>query len=109
MCIRVPCRRRWTVLFLLLAGSFYGLAERSVAQGFVYPVFYRPPEARYFVLDTPHFEIIYEAGAEAEARETAARLEANLPAAMALVGSRSRLRMPVVINRFNDRSNGYVT
>ncbi|GIV59234.1 MAG: hypothetical protein KatS3mg043_0323 [Rhodothermaceae bacterium] len=79
------------------------------AQGFVYNVVYRPPEARYFVLETPHFEVIYEEGAGAEARETAARLEANLPAVQALVGARSRLRMPVVINRFNDRSNGYVT
>lgn len=77
------------------------------AQTPLYPVQYRP--VRYETFRTTHFDLIYEQGAQAEAEETAALLEAELPATFALVGRVGRLRMPVVLNRFNDRSNGFVT
>ncbi len=93
---------------LILGGGILGLAR---AQTFpvVYNVVYRPPGARYLVLKSPHFDVIFQEGAEAEAREAAAILEAELPRTQALAGSRRRLRMPVVLNRFNDRSNGFVS
>ncbi len=93
---------------LILGGGILGLAR---AQTFpvTYGVVYRPPGVRYLVLKSPHFEMIFQEGAEAEAREAAAILEAELPRTQALVGSRRRLRMPVVLNRFNDRSNGFVS
>ncbi len=93
-------------LFLLLALCIPGAAR---AQSFpVYEVLYRPPEARYFVLKSRHFDVIFQEDAAQEARETAALLEAERPATQGLVGARRRLRMPVVLNRFNDRSNGFV-
>ena len=97
-----------TGLFVLILGGIVGRAE---AQTFpvAYDVVYRPPGVRYYVLKSPHFDLIFEEGAEAEAREAAGILEAELPRTQALVGSRRRLRMPVVLNRFNDRSNGFVS
>lgn len=79
------------------------------AQAQRYPVTYRPPGVRYWVYESAHFRIIYEAGLDQEAGEAAAILEATLPEARRLVGLRRKLEMPVVLNRFNDRSNGYVT
>ena len=74
-----------------------------------YGTVYRPSGATYQVFKSPHFDVIFQDGAEADAREAAAILEAELPRTQALVGSRRRLRMPVVINQFNDRSNGFVS
>ncbi|RMH69277.1 MAG: hypothetical protein D6685_01435 [Bacteroidetes bacterium] len=79
------------------------------AQVPIYDVLYRPPGVDYRVLRSPHFDIIFQVGLEAEAREAAAVLEGTLPGTRDLVGLRRPLRMPVVLNRFNDRSNGYVT
>ncbi len=74
-----------------------------------YDVDYRPPGVRYHVFESSNFEVIFQEGAEADAREAAAILEAELPRTQALVGSRRALRMPIVINQFNDQSNGFVT
>lgn len=92
----------------MFGGGILGLAR---AQSFpvVYNVVYRPADARYLVLKSPHFDVIFEEGAEAEAREAAAVLEGELPRTQALVGSHRRLQMPVVLNQFNDRSNGFVS
>ena len=68
----------------------------------------RPPGIRYLVLESEHFQVIFQEGAESVAREAAALLEGELPGAEALVGHRSAMRMPVVLNAYNDRSNGYV-
>ena len=74
-----------------------------------YGTVYRPSGVQYQVLKSPHFDVIFQEGAEADAREAAAILEAELPRTQALVGSARRLRMPVVVNQFNDRSNGFVS
>ena len=68
----------------------------------------RPAHASYRVHPTEHFEIIFQEGAESEALEAAKILERELPAAEARFGYATRIRMPVVLNAFNDRSNGYV-
>ena len=88
---------------------FLVVPEAGRAQQLFYNVIYRPPDARYLVLESPHFDVVFQDGLDEEAREMAAILEATLPSAQALTGYRHRLRMPVVLNRFNDRSNGYVT
>ncbi len=93
----------WGLFFVTLFG------RDAAAQTFVYDVVYRPPGTRYFVLESPHFDVLYEDGALDEARETARRLERALPAVDSLVGARHTLHMPVVLNRFNDRANGFVS
>ena len=103
-----PIRRTfagWIALCWLLVGASPGRAQSLPA----YDTVYRPSEAAYQVLESPHFEVIFEAGYEAAARETAAILEADLDAARAFVGMRRTLRVPVVLNGFNDVANGYVT
>ncbi len=74
----------------------------------VYGTVWRPSEIGWHVLRSPHFDVIYNSGWEQEAREAAAVLESELPAASALVGSNRLLKMPVVLNGYNDRSNGFV-
>ena len=97
---------RTSALFMVLCWMTGSLWAQTFS---VYDVLYRPPSARYLVLESPHFDVIFQEGLADEGREAAAILEAQLPATQALVGSRRTLRMPVVLNRFNDRSNGYVT
>ena len=67
---------RTGLLFLILGGGILGLAR---AQTFpvTYGVVYRPSGVRYLVLKSPHFDMIFQEGAEAEAREAAAILEAE--------------------------------
>ena len=69
----------------------------------------RPPGIRYQVLESEHFQIIFQQGAEPEAREAAAVLEYELPKAEAIAGHSRPMRMPVILNAYNDRSNGFVT
>ncbi len=82
--------------------------ESLFGQSPVYGVDYRPPGVAYFVLKRPHFDIIYQRGREAEAAELGATLEASLPGTDSLVGVRHTLHMPVILNDFNDQSNGFV-
>ena len=98
-----------TGLFFLILGSLVLGTARAQTFPVVYNTIYRPLDVRYLVLKSPHFDLIFEEGAEAEAREAAAILEAELPRTQALVGSRRRLSMPVVLNRYNDQSNGFVS
>ena len=98
----LPLRACALLLFLVLPAAVQ-------AQQLFYNVIYRPPDVRYLVLESPHFDVVFQDGLGEEAREMAAILEATLPSAQALTGHRHRLHMPVVLNRFNDRSNGYVT
>lgn len=94
----------------LLSAILLVLSTALHAQEFpAYDIIYRPPSAQYSVLKTPHFDIIFERGLEQQARETAEILERALPTTQAVVGTRRRIKMPVVLNGFNDLSNGYVT
>jgi hypothetical protein len=84
--------------------------DPSVAQTpTLYDVDYRPVSARYLSFSTPHFDIIFEAGLESEARELAWRLEEHVGDVGAMVGHGGGLRMPVVLNGYDDRPNGFVT
>lgn len=84
--------------------------EEGAAQALpAYPTAYRPPEAGYWVLKTPRFDVIFESGFEDEARETSAILEAHYDSSRAFVGGQRAFRMPVVLNGNNDVANGFVT
>ncbi len=100
------------VLCLLILGS---PGEVSKAQNVsrlgssAYQVQYRPDSVRYRTLLTEHFDLIYQTGAEGMARRTAVALEESSAETDSLVGMGGQdLHMPVVINNFNDRSNGFV-
>jgi hypothetical protein len=74
-----------------------------------YGVQYRPAGVDYRVFETDHFDLVYQTGAADMARRTAAALEASWAKTNSLVGPvPSDLRMPVVVNNYNDRSNGFV-
>ena len=101
-----PRLMRATWCIVVLMGTL--LSGRIAAQTPDYGTVYRPPGTAYSVLETPHFAILFEEGLEQEARETAAAMEAALPETARLVGVRRPFYVPVVLNRFNDRANGYV-
>ena len=74
-----------------------------------YGVSYRPDEIDYRVMESDHFSLIYQAGSVDMARRTARALERTKPGTDSLVGTvDAEMQMPVIINDFNDRSNGFV-
>ncbi|MDX1429826.1 MAG: hypothetical protein R3282_06045, partial [Rhodothermales bacterium] len=79
------------------------------ARAQVYSVDVRPPGISYRVTQTEHFDLIFESGFEREAVRMGVLLEESLSRARELVGTTRQFRMPVVLNAFNDRSNGFVT
>lgn len=96
------------VLSLGLIPSLH--AQSVVTRSALYDVQYRPAEARYLVGHYPHFDLIYQEGTAATAFQIAAELEAHRAATDSLVGrTGAPMRMPVVVNGFNDRSNGFVS
>lgn len=98
----------WVLLTLGLVSI--GHAQPVVNRPVRYDVQYRPASARYLVGHYPHFDVIYQAGTEATAFQIATELEAHRAATDSLVGrTGDPLRMPVVVNGFNDRSNGFVS
>jgi len=100
--------RHLLLMCLACIGILYGENSEAHAQISAYGVVYRPPGTKYYVLRREHFDIIYERGRLREALETGQRLAATLAKTDSLVGSNSRLQMPVIINGFNDRANGFV-
>lgn len=103
---------RSLLLFLLIVvGTTSSAAGQSaVSRENLYGVTYRPAEARYLVGRYSHFDLIYQAGTEATAFEIATRLERQLAATQRFVGAPTdRLQMPVIVNGYNDRSNGFVS
>ena len=94
---------------VLLAGLF-ALPGRAqpVPEG-AYGVTYRPDDVDYRVMESDHFSLIYQAGSGDMARRTARALERTKPGTDSLVGTvDAEMQMPVIINNFNDRSNGFV-
>ncbi len=68
----------------------------------------RPIGVDYRVHRTPHFEIIFQGGSELEAWQAALTLEGALADAQNLFDVSNPMWMPVILNNFNDRANGYV-
>jgi len=100
------------LLLLLLVGC---LASKGWAQGInrvgggPYSVIYRPDSVAYRIHEGPQFDLIYQAGSEGMATRTARALRDSWRGTKGLFPhTPDAVRMPVVINDFNDRSNGYV-
>lgn len=66
------------------------------------------PKLTWYELNTPHFRVIYHDGYEDVARRSARLLESAYPKIQPITGG-NLSRFPVVINGYNDLSNGYVT
>jgi len=84
------------------------LSVPTQAQEGAYGVVYRPDSVAYRGGESAHFDYVYQTGSEDMARRTARALEDSWPGTDSLVGPREEMDMPVVINDFNDRSNGFV-
>ena len=74
----------------------------------IYENIYRPSKPDWQQLDTPRFKILFQKGEENAAYQSAHILEEQYPIVQSLVGG-TLSNMPVVLNSYNDRSNGYVT
>jgi len=96
----------------ILLGVVFGPLTTAIAQipapDRLYEPVPRPLGVRYEILETEHFQVIFQQEAEAEARQAAAILEQQLSSAQELTGHSRVMRMPVVLNAYNDRSNGFV-
>ena len=84
-------------------------AARGQSTVRIYDTVYRPLGVDYQVVETPHFTLVYEGGAESLVREVAAILESERPKAQARFPGRRSLRMPVVLEAFSDRAFGLVS
>lgn len=91
---------------LLLLSALLFCAAPCAAQ-FYYPAEYRPP-ADWQQLITEHFRIVYPAGADSSAWQTAGILESRYDEVRLLVGGDLH-NFPVILRDYNDRSNGFVT
>ncbi|PAU94693.1 hypothetical protein CK503_04260 [Aliifodinibius salipaludis] len=85
-------------IFLLSASSF--------AQ--FYSTQHRPPNQNWQQLNTPHFEFIYAQKNESQAFDLAQILETQYPKVQDIVGGELN-NFPIILNNYNDRSNGFVT
>ncbi|HEX9660046.1 MAG TPA: hypothetical protein VGA18_07070 [Rhodothermales bacterium] len=86
----------------------FTLAVTANAQPF-YGVVYRPSNVKYDVISSEHFDVIYQRGLDSLAVRVAEVAEDAYPAAVREAGLRRPLHMPIVINGYNDASNGLVS
>lgn len=91
---------------IALAFGFLFLSCTHVAAQF-YPTQFRPP-VEWQQLSTPHFKIVFPAGEDSAAYETAHLLEKHYSGVQQLTGG-SLTNFPVILTNYNDRSNGFVT
>ncbi len=68
---------------------------------------YRPAQ-RWMQMETPHFRVLYSKGQDSLARATGRILESQYLLTSKLTGGKLK-RFPVILNDYNDRSNGYVS
>lgn len=88
------------VLFLM------GISTSCLAQ--FYPTQYRPAGQHWQYLSTPHFKLLYDQGNDSTALQMARILELHYRPAQKIVGGHLH-QFPVILNSYNDRSNGFVT
>ncbi len=112
--IRARCFAGGLVGLLLCASVFGTLPAR--AQGVtqlsadLYQVTYRPPSAEYQTVPGPHFDLIVQKGEEDAARRIRRALRRSRAGTNRLIGPTPEpVDMPVVVDGFSDRSNGFVT
>lgn len=94
-------RKILALLLLLMSFSASCLAQ-------FYPTQYRPPSQHWQYLQTPHFKIVFPADADTSALQMGQLLEQQYGKVQNLVGG-SLSNFPVILNGYNDRSNGFVT
>lgn len=73
-----------------------------------YPTQHRPPGLGWQQLQTPHFQIVFPQGEDSIAWRTARILETEYGKVQQLTGG-TLSGFPVILNNYNDRSNGFVT
>ncbi|HUF09301.1 MAG TPA: hypothetical protein VMO47_08275 [Rhodothermales bacterium] len=74
-----------------------------------YGVVYRPSNVQYDVIRSEHFDVIYQRGLDSLAVRVAQVAEEAYPGVVREAGLRRPLHMPIVINGYNDASNGLVS
>jgi Tol biopolymer transport system component len=95
-----PLRPCLLLLILLLSAN--------VAAAQFYSVQNRPPNLEWQQIETPRFKIVFPAGADSAAYQTAGILEQQYESVQKLIGGELK-NFPVILNNYNDRSNGFVT
>ena len=99
--LRFLSKNKRICFLLMIVVQFLIGIQVSIAQ------MYRPP-VNWFELETPHFRIIFHEGFDSVAQASARILEHNYKPVQKLTGGKLK-RFPVVLNGYNDLSNGYVT
>lgn len=94
------------ILFLIIL-LFLLIPDTGLSQFYQALTKNRPASINWQELNTPHFRIIFPARHDSLARRAAAILETEYPQAKAVTGG-SLEHFPVVLNPFNDLSNGFV-
>lgn len=89
-------------------GLFLFLFLNSSAFAQFYPTQYRPPGLDWQQLQTPHFKIVFPQGEDSAAWRTAHILEGEYDEVQELADG-SLSNFPVILNNYNDRSNGFVS
>lgn len=92
----------------LIAFTFIFLGISSVGFAQFYPTQYRPPNQNWQYLTTPHFNLVYSEANDSVALKMGQFLEQQYPKIQNLVGGELK-NFPIILNDYNDRSNGFVT
>ncbi len=96
--------KKASLLFCTFTFSFllsFGLNQ-------AYGQYYRPPTIKWYQLKTPHFRIIYPLGEDSTARHAGRILESQYPVTAKFTGGKLK-NFPIILNDYNDLSNGFVT
>ncbi|MGK7371308.1 MAG: hypothetical protein ACNS64_13945, partial [Candidatus Halalkalibacterium sp. M3_1C_030] len=91
-----------------LTGILLFLLFQTSAFAQFYPTQYRPPDLQWQQLKTPHFNIVFPNGEDSVAWRTGRILESEYKEVQELADG-SLSGFPVILNNYNDRSNGFVT
>lgn len=91
---------------LFLSLFLFSIVPAAYAQ--FYPLKYRPPALNWQQLKTPHFNIVFPDGEDSVALRSGQILENEYANIRELVGGELK-NFPVVLNNYNDLSNGFVT
>jgi len=115
MRVIAPLRRALLLALLLIGATAGGFdVERSYGQQFgrvpgIYDVVTRPDSASYRTFSTGDYELIYVEGRQDEAKQVAQILRDSAATTHDIMGeAKPRRPMPIVLNDYNDRSNGFV-
>lgn len=91
-----------------VAALFFFIVISTAALAQFYPTQYRPPHQNWQYVETPHFKLLFSKGNDSTALQMGRILEEQYSLAQNLVGGELN-QFPVILNDYNDRSNGFVT